>query len=158
MVGNTRGIAAISLGTVNRCHYETKNIRGFNCNTGWGWWGGGCLTCLCIKWKTRGEERYLWGCYTACAGACNHFDVSLSETKWIQIPGCWGECAYCKRARSWANERIHTSKSRPVNSRVGIYVCSEPWKPQGHNIYMKSVVCVCVVCVCKHAFLPVCLC
>lgn len=44
----------------------------------------------------------------------------------------------CKRVRSWANKQPRASRNRPVNSKAGIYVCSELWRPQGQNIYMKS--------------------
>lgn len=69
-----------------------------------------------------------------------------------------------RRARSWANKRAHASKNRPVNSKAGIYVCSELWKPQGQNIYMKSTASVCtsvyfcmyVYMYCKGVFPPLC--
>lgn len=53
----------------------------------------------------------------------------------------------------------HTSpKNGPVNSKAGIYVCSELWKPQGQNIYMKSAVhfCLCTYCKCVFALMYVC--
>lgn len=138
------------------CHFfwgGVKTISGFNCSPS----GGNLLDLFVNMYEMKAQRRgeALMRMLCCFAGARNHFDVSLSATKWIQIPGCWDQHMHCRRARSWANERAHTFKNRPVNSKAGIYVCSELWKPQGQNIYMKSKVSVCVV-ACRNIYFHLC--
>lgn len=169
MVGITRGIAAVSLGTINQGQNEKENISGLIV------WGD-LLDLFVYEMKEMRRGVGLTRMLYCLRRGSNLFDVSLSAAKWIQILGCWGEHMYCKRARSWTNERTHASKNRPVNIKAGIYVCSELWKPQGQNIYMKSAVgaclrvqaCIfvcayiCTVRVCPHlyawVFVSVCVC